>query len=86
MFLPEPIHDNDLEVSIEVEFDNDAPFIVFDEKQRRFHIEKSKTTIEDIGIYYTWITLVDTVGNTSKRYPLVLAVLEQLELEEIIDT
>ena len=34
LFLPEPIHDNDLEVSIEVEFDKDASFILFDEKQK----------------------------------------------------
>ena len=77
--MPEPIHDNNLEVSVEIDFEPNAPFILYDEKLKRFYIEKSKTVTEDIGIYYTWITLVDTKGNRSKSYPLVLAVLEKLE-------
>ena len=77
--MPEPIHDNNLEVSVEIDFEPNASFILYDEKLKRFYIEKTKTVAEDIGIYYTWITLVDTKGNRSKSYPLVLAVLEKLE-------
>ena len=62
-------------MSIEVKFEPKAPFILFDENQRKFYIEESKTSIDDIGIYYTWITLIDTDEFRSKRYPLVLAVL-----------
>ena len=74
--MPKPIHDNDLDVSIEIQFEPKAPFILYDEKERKFYIEESKTSTDDIGIYYTWITLVDTDEVRSKSYPLVLAVLE----------
>ena len=63
--MPEPIHDLFLEVFIEVEIDPTATFLVYDDSSKSFTIDESSTTNYDTGVYYTWITLVDSYDNRS---------------------
>ena len=68
--------------------DPTATFLDYDELSKTFTIDKSATTNQDLGVYYTWITLVDSYDNRSQKYAFVLEVLENTPFDDtyLVDT